>query len=56
MAPMSRACVASQIRCDASRLNSFSIVRMYWARRGTVMPKSFSLASAQPRLLATAEQ
>ena len=55
MAPMSRPWVASQIRCEASRLYSFSMVRMYLARRGTVMPNSFSTASAQPRLLATAE-
>ena len=48
--------LASQIRWEASRLNSLSSVRMYTARRGTVMPKSFSMDSAQPRLLETAEQ
>ena len=51
MAPMSRACVASQSRWEASRFCSVSMVRMYLARRGTSMPNSFSTPSAQPRLL-----
>ena len=54
MAPMSRAWVASQMMCDASRCISASIMRIQAARGGRVTPSSFSTAPTNAWLLAAA--
>ena len=44
MAPTSSACAPSHSRWFSIRVISSNITRMYWARTGTSMPSSFSIA------------
>ena len=50
-APKSMAIAPNQSSCEAIRVNSLKITRIYLARSGTSIAIPFSTSNAQPKLL-----